>query len=154
MEQNSAAQLTPERTLKIYSSVLLVLAAIDIFNLIIGWLAGDFNTSAIMGASGASKTAALAVVLLVVGIAAVVIIMKLYMGFKGISRAKGTGSGRGHITVGKISLFFSVLLFVIYAISLFTNMKSAGFSGWLDMCTPLASCLIAYGYLKAAKKVG
>jgi hypothetical protein len=117
-------------------------------------LVGDFNFAALAEVYGVSKAMTLTVTIAILAIATLVLLAKLYMGVKGLNRAKGVGSGTGHITVGKIALVCCVILLAAEAISLFSNISGAGIMDWLNIAAPLTSCLIAGGYLKAAKAVG
>lgn len=108
--------------------------------------------SALAGMIGLSKNLMLAVMIIMTGIGILVFAAELYMGIKGLNREKGTGTG--HIAMGKIAYVSCIILLVVSGLALISNISNASIMDWLDILNPLVSCMIAGGYLKAAKEVG
>jgi hypothetical protein len=143
-----------EKMLRIYSYLMFLFAAGDVLQMIASWVNGDLNSTALAEAHGVPRNLVLTILFIVLAIGALAFFAKLYMGVKGLNRSRGIGSGRGHITVGRIALVCCVILLGVDALDLISNVSGAGIAGWLDLAGPLANCMIAGGYLKAAKEVG
>lgn len=142
-EQNSVVGSNdPRMLLKIYGSLLILLAVLDSAKLVLEFVGDEIAESiAALGNAGVVLT----VVFTVVSVG--IILARLWMGIQALRYAKGTGKGTSHITLAKIARVVLVILLVMRII------------GWIsgepidktDVASELVSLGVIWGYLSAAK---
>ena len=134
-----------KRNLKIYSLLFLVLAIVGVVQLVLAYLQGDFNVSAIAQQTGASEQLALIVVIATLAFIAIVILLEAYVAVKGVKQANGTGKGASHITISKIMMVFII---ISLAGNIYYIIK--GQIDWLGLLRAIIGVLLVFGYIHEA----
>lgn len=145
---------TPENTLWIYSQLFIALAGINLFMLVWNFVDGSPNAAMLADAMGLSQGLVQGAVVFVAALAAIVILMELYMGYKGMKQAQGKGKGLGHLVVAKIAAVVVLIVAIADAYSLFSNLAAANFNSWASLLKTLCNLAIIVLYHHAAKAIG
>ena len=133
---------TKRRNLKIYSIVFLILAAVDVAQLVLNLAVDDTPVDL-------SNSLVRTVLIVMIAFAAVVALAKAFLGIQGMRQAKGTAVGRAHLTISMIALVLSVIgaLLVILAAIQEANLWEIVTNIW----DSLISIWLLVSYRKAAK---
>lgn len=128
-----------KKILKTYSSLFLILAGINVYNLIYTLV---FNMPDISELN-ISKEVFIAIS---IGIITIIVLAELFLGIKGLKQAKGKAKGMGHITLAKVAFAFYVIGTIMLVVD-FINKKQ----DVISLLTSIGSALIIYLYIKSAK---
>ncbi|MCH4206723.1 MAG: hypothetical protein LKF79_02495 [Solobacterium sp.] len=137
---------SPESRLKVFSILFLFLAAMDIFSLVVSYVAGNFDVTSIAAASGVSTSAAQTSIMIIVGISIVIILCKVFLGIQGIRQSSGKQIGSANSKLAWVAM----VLFAICCILSFVE-AFKGTAEWTAPLNLLVSVMILYAYIKDTK---
>lgn len=149
MEQQNNRQ-----ALKIYSTLFILFALIDIIKTIARAVQGDYNPELLSFAYDMPEKSALIAAIAGIALTAAVIAIELFLGIRGLNRAdSNVRGGKGYITLAKIVFVPIVVLLVIQVAALVLSMSGSTVIDWMALATPVASTIIVSCYISSAKKV-
>ena len=136
-------------SLKFSSLSVLALAVISLATIVAGLMSSEFNSAELPAGSPENLMTITKIIILVVTL--VLLIPRVYVGFKGLKIAKNPDSSKGHITWAVILLVFAI----ISLIEPVTNMvKSGSLSGyWSTFYGPALDAVVFLEYIKEARTV-
>ena len=94
-------------SLKFSSLSVLALAVISLVNIVVGLMSSEFNSAELPAGSPENILTITKIIILVVTL--VLLIPRVYVGFKGLKIAKNPDSSKGHIIWAVILLVFSMM---------------------------------------------
>ena len=127
-----------KKNLKIWSTLYIILALVDVVSLIGAYLSGDLKVANV------SEKIQTAVLVIVVGLAILMALSKLFLGVQGYKQVNGKTKGTGHITFAKIIFVLSI----IFCVASIPNMINAcSYKTISDLCLNLFSILVVFDYI-------
>lgn len=137
------------KNLKIYSVIILLFAGLTLLSLVAELWLGELNNAEIPEGAPENILSITRVFVLVVSF--VLLLPRLYVGFKGLKMAKNPDSSNGHIVWGMILLVISVIG-LISPITALAESKNI-FDGVMELLGVIVDVVVFYGYVKYAKAV-
>lgn len=142
MEQNE------ERNIKIYGTLFIILGIWDFIQLALSYFSGTFDIESISSQSGTSIEMAKAVVVIIAIITILIALVKIFIGYRGVTFQKEKGLSKGFT---KFITFILVILVIGLVLSIMGYVgKTVEFGSLLD---DLISVTIVGGFLHSIKKV-
>ena len=142
---------SPKKILKIYSFVMLGLAALTLASIILELRSGEINNAIIPDGAPENVLAIAKGVILVISL--VFLLPQLYLGIKGLRVAENPDSSRGHITCSMVLLILSILALVTPIVSLVKQDGDPSGENLRSIASTLASATVYYEYHRYAKIV-
>lgn len=133
-----------KKNLKIWSVLYIILAIVDAVSIVGAYLSGDLNVSDV------SENMQTAVLIIVIGLAVIMALSKLFLGIQGYRQADGKTKGTGHITFAKVVLVLSIITFVATIPGIINEYSYKKIS---DLCLNLFSLVVVFDYIKQAKYI-
>ena len=133
-----------KKNLKIWSTLYIILAIVDVVSLIGAYLSGDLKVANV------SEKMQTAVLVIVVGLAILMALSKLFLGVQGYRQVNGKTKGTGHITFAKIIFVLSIIACVASIPNMINGFNYKTIS---DLCLNLFSALVVFDYMKQAKYI-
>ena len=133
-----------KRNLKIWSTLYIILALVDVVSLIGAYLSGDLKVANV------SEKMQTAVLVIVAGLAILMALSKLFLGVQGYRQVNGKTKGTGHITFAKIIFVLSIIACVASIPNMINGFNYKAIS---DLCLNLFSALVVFDYMKQAKYI-
>ena len=142
-------QQTPENRLRLYGVLFLILAAVDVVQIVGMFLSGSSTMAAMMAAAGGDANIVNLSLKVLAVIFSIVVLLKVFLGVRGIQQSQGKSVGTAHIKLAWVAM-------VIVGIGFISNVVSLvrGQVDWVACCNALASVLILVYYIKEAKAIG
>lgn len=104
-----------KKLLKFYSIFFLFLAFVDLIMILSNFIGGDVQKLWNTQIDGLSVGLAHGFIIFLIGIIVLIALIKLFLGIKGLQQSNGKVSGKLHIILAKIGLFFMGIV-VIFSI--------------------------------------
>ena len=142
---------SPKKILKIYSFVMLGLAALTLASIILELRSGEINNAIIPDGAPENVLAIAKGVILVISL--VFLLPQLYLGIKGLRVVENPDSSRGHITCSMVLLILSILALVTPIVSLVKQDGDPSGENLRSIASTLASATVYYEYHRYAKIV-
>lgn len=142
-------------SLKIFSILELVLAAVNAVTLIIPWAQGQLSVSYIMeqatqmGQENVTEQIAKISIYSVIGFAVLSILILLFLGIQGLRQCSGQNVGSAHIVIARICFVFLALAALVEILALFNSPNK----DWIGTLSALGSVLLCFYYIRIAKTV-
>ena len=138
----------PANILRIYSMLLLLLAALIVVSLGLGLTLGDMSVARIAQSANTTEAMAQTSIGLIIGVAVVACLVEVFLGVQGLRQSRGARVSGAHIVVAWIALFVACVstIFVLIAV---VN----GTAKWYELCSAIANAGILFFYIKTAKIV-
>lgn len=133
-----------KRNLKLWSTLYIILALVDVVSLIGAYLSGDLKVANV------SEKMQTAVLVIVAGLSILMALSKLFLGVQGYRQVNGKTKGTGHITFAKIIFVLSIIACVASIPNMINGFNYKAFS---DLCSNLFSASVAFDYMKQAKYI-
>lgn len=133
-----------KKNLKVWSILYIILAIIDVVSIIGAYLSGDLKVSNI------SENMQTSVLIVVIGLAILMALAKLFLGIQGYRQANDKTKGTGHITFAKIIFVLSIITCVASILDIINGYNYRKIS---DLCLNLFSLLVIFDYIKQAKYI-
>lgn len=133
-----------KKNLKIWSTLYIILAIIDVVSFIGAYLGGELKVENV---SEKMQTAVLVIVVVLVILMA---LSKLFLGVQGYRQVNGKTKGTGHITFAKIIFVLSIIACVASVPNMINGFNYKAIS---DLCLNLFSALVVFDYMKQAKYI-
>lgn len=131
-----------KKNLKIWSILYIILAIVDVISLVGAYLSGDLKVANV------SENMQTAVLVIVVGLAMLMALSKLFLGVQGYRQANGQTKGTGHITFAKIIFVLSIIVCFVSVPDLISAFNYRKLS---DLGLNLFSLFVIFDYMKQAK---
>ena len=135
-----------KRNLKIFSCLFIVFALTDAVTFIIDWFNGKLKIENFTGST--TEEIAKVTLIAVIIIAVVAVLVKLYLGIKGIRQAQGKTKGKANVTIAKIIFICLIILFVLAIVAVIKNTGN-----YYDLINYAVNMLIMYYYIKYVNAV-
>ena len=133
-----------KKNLKVWSILYIILAIVDVVSIIGAYLSGDLKVANI------SENMQTAVLIIVIGLATLMALAKLFLGIQGYRQANDKTKGTGHITFAKIIFVISIIGCVAYIPDIINGFNYRKIS---DLCLNLFSLFVVFDYIKQAKYI-
>lgn len=130
-----------------FSTLFLILAVLNVINLIATFAGGELTVPVIADAAATTQQMARISIIIVTVFVALEVLVLVYLGLMGLRQANGKPTGKSHIVIAKICMVFLVLALIIVIIS-FINAPG---KDWIALCSALASVLFCVYYIRAAQ---
>lgn len=133
---------TKRRNLKIYSIVFLILAAVDVAQLVLNLVVDDTLVDM-------SNSLERTVLIVMIVFAVIVALAKAFLGIQGMRQSKGAAVGRAHLTISMIALVLSVITALLVILA---SIQTADlWEAVSNICDSLISIWLLVDYRKEAK---
>ena len=134
--------------LRTASIVYLILAVLEVVVTVLTWLMGDYDAAAMSAASGLPESTVHAVIYGILGLTAVAVLLKVWLGVAGIRQVNGKPVGKAHIVIATIMAVLGIISFVLDLVGV-----DAGTTTVSDAALTAANFSMAVMYVSYAKAI-
>lgn len=139
------------KAMKYYGILFIFLAIWDVGTLVLRYFEGEFSYSYIRSQAGDLTTSITdqlitTSIVVVVVIVAILFVMELFVGIRGLQIAGGSTNYKGAAPVSKVLLVLNIIALIGFAMDWFKNKSDS-----TDFFSTLATVIILFGYLNGLK---